>query len=219
METKLQTINIKGKNYVTVNTRVKAFRTTAEWKGWTLKTIAHILTDDVAVFEAQVLDKDGRVVANGFAREVRTQPGSMVNATSYVENCETSAWGRALGNLGIGIDESICSAQELLVAVGMQQVIQEQQEPAPAAPAKPASVIEPKKEEKQQVQAQRQGLTDRELEEYDAACADMDAAECKEQLLKTFARYKDSNFAGKLLEKAIGICTVRGWEVKQQKRQ
>lgn len=218
METKLQTINIKGKNYVTVNTRLKAFRTTAEWKGWTLKTIAHILTDDVAVFEAQVLDKDGRMIANGFAREVRTQPGSMVNATSYVENCETSAWGRALGNLGIGIDESICSAQELLVAVGMQQVIQEQQEQAPAKPAKPASVIEPKKEEKQQEQEQRMDLTAEEVERYLKACADMDAAESKEQLNNTVVEYQGEKFYDRLIEKGKGICAIKGWKTKQNQQ-
>jgi hypothetical protein len=117
----MEAINIKGKKYVTVNERLKAFRTVAEYAGYSLVTIAHELTNDVCVMEAQIKNKDGVLIANGFAREVRTQAGSLVNATSYVENCETSAWGRALANFGIGIDENICSAQELLVALGMQQ--------------------------------------------------------------------------------------------------
>lgn len=117
----METINIKGKKYVTVNERLKAFRTVAEYAGYSLVTIAHELTNDVCVMEAQIKNKEGVLIANGFAREVRTQAGSLVNATSYVENCETSAWGRALANFGIGIDENICSAQELLVALGMQQ--------------------------------------------------------------------------------------------------
>lgn len=117
----METINIKGKKYVTVNERLKAFRTVAEYAGYSLVTIAHELTNDICVMEAQIKNKEGVIIANGFAREVRTQAGSLVNATSYVENCETSAWGRALANFGIGIDENICSAQELLVALGMQQ--------------------------------------------------------------------------------------------------
>lgn len=117
----METINIKGKKYVTVNERLKAFRTVAEYAGYSLVTIAHELTNDICVMEAQIKNKEGVLIANGFAREVRTQAGSLVNATSYVENCETSSWGRALANFGIGIDENLCSAQELLVALGMQQ--------------------------------------------------------------------------------------------------
>ena len=45
----------------------------------------------------------------------------MVNKTSYIENCETSAWGRALGNLGIGINESIASAEEVVSAVNEEK--------------------------------------------------------------------------------------------------
>lgn len=126
----METINIKGKKYVTVNERLKAFRTVAEYAGYSLVTIAHELTNDVCVMEAQIKNKDGVLIANGFAREVRTQAGSLVNATSYVENCETSAWGRALANFGIGIDEEVCSAQELLVALGMQKSKTAEQKPA-----------------------------------------------------------------------------------------
>lgn len=126
----METIYIKGKKYVTVNERLKAFRTVAEYKGYSLVTIAHELTNDVCVMEAQIKNKDGVLIANGFAREVRTQAESLVNATSYVENCETSAWGRALANFGIGIDEEVCSAQELLVALGMQKSKTAEQKPS-----------------------------------------------------------------------------------------
>jgi hypothetical protein len=46
---------------------------------------------------------------------------SMINKTSYVENCETSAVGRALGFLGIGIETSIATADEVSMAVNKQQ--------------------------------------------------------------------------------------------------
>lgn len=200
MATELKTTNIKGKEYVEVNERVKAFRSNPEWAGWTLLTIPHTLTHDIAILEAQVLDKDGRLIANGFAEEVRTTGG--VNATSHIENCETSAWGRALGNLGIGIDKAICSAQEMLVALNSEKQAQ----------AKPGKPIEPKKEEKAQEEAAKRDLTPLEEEEYTSALADMDAAENVDQLRDIYRRYKDAAFASKLAQHAQGIKSIRGWE-------
>jgi len=210
MSDKLKTMNIKGKEYVTVNERLKAFRTQAEFAGWTLQTIPHELTNDVAVFEARILDKDGRLRANGFAREVRTQAGSMVNATSHIENCETSAWGRALGNLGIGIDESICSAQELLVALGMQK-----SDPAPAAPKMHGSSVAQQPQEKpaERPQLTNKPLTPREQDELDDALVKMDFAQNRAELLDIFKMYKDANFAHILQEHGANICAQKGWRV------
>ena len=215
----METINIKGKKYVTVNERLKAFRTQKEFAGWTLKTIAHELTNDVAVMEAQIIDKEGRIVANGFAREVRTQAGSMVNATSYVENCETSAWGRALGNLGIGIDEAICSAQELLVAIGMDK--SKQAETAPAAPIeRKGGAIYSAKEEapKTQENAQQtnlddlfQSLDDREMREYNEAIKQMKAANTYADALAAYKRYKEATFAPLLIDYGIKLKAERSW--------
>ena len=215
----METINIKGKKYVTVNERLKAFRTQKEFAGWTLKTIAHALTDDVAVMEAQIIDKDGRLIANGFAREVRTQAGSMVNATSYVENCETSAWGRALGNLGIGIDEAICSAQELLVAIGMDK--SKQAEPAPAAPVvNKGGAIYPAKEEAPKTQKNGKqtdleklydSLSDREFTEYNEAIKQMNAATTYAGALDIWKRYREAKFAALLVDHGIKLKAERGW--------
>ena len=116
----MKTVNIKGKNYVQVNERVKAFRGNAEWKGWSIVTTVHTLTDDVCVMQATIRNSSDQIIATGWAREVRNDASSMVNKTSYVENCETSAVGRALGFLGIGIDENICSAEELAFALQAQ---------------------------------------------------------------------------------------------------
>ena len=44
----------------------------------------------------------------------------MINKTSYVENCETSAFGRCLAALGIGIETSIASANEVQMAIAQQ---------------------------------------------------------------------------------------------------
>ena len=66
-----------------------------------------------------ITNGDGEVIAQGHAHEV--QGSSNINKTSYIENCETSAVGRALAMLGIGIDTSIASANEVTNAIAKQQ--------------------------------------------------------------------------------------------------
>lgn len=205
----METISIKDKQYVTVNERLKAFRTEQVYAGWTLKTIVHELTNDVAVMEAQIIDKDGRIRANGFAREVRTQPGSKVNATSYVENCETSAWGRALGNLGIGIDESICSAQELLVAVGMQNS-------SPAAPVSAkGNVIRPDDKKPVELPAELQ-TTAEEQDAFEGVLADIESVESYQNLVQLMKsdRVQKSPYKAALLKAGHGFAQRKGWEQK-----
>jgi hypothetical protein len=55
-------------------------------------------TGDACVFYCELYaDKDDKVpVATGYAEEVKSDRG--VNSTSFVENCETSAIGRAIAN-------------------------------------------------------------------------------------------------------------------------
>ena len=116
---KLKTIDVKGRPYVEVNERIKAFRSLPEYKGFSLETEIISLENGVVTMKATIKDADSRVIATGFAQE--KENGSYINKTSYIENCETSAWGRALGNLGIGIDTSIASADEVINAVNNQK--------------------------------------------------------------------------------------------------
>jgi len=113
--TKLKTISIKGKQYVSVNERLKYFR--ENHKGYSLETEVIEVTGESALMKAIIRDDKQNLVATGVAREVRTDTNSFVNKTSYVENCETSAWGRALANFGIGIDETVASADEVVNAI------------------------------------------------------------------------------------------------------
>lgn len=115
----MKTIDIKGKPYVMVNERIKEFR--EKYKGWSLVSEIIELNEDSCVIKASVIDDNGILRATGFAQEDRAS--SMINKTSFVENCETSAWGRALSNLGIGIDESIASAEEVNLAIAKQNNI------------------------------------------------------------------------------------------------
>ena len=108
----LKTTNIKGKEYVEVNERVKYFRN--RFPNYALTTELVSITDELCIFKASVLNADNRVVSTGTAYE--KEGSSYINKTSYIENCETSAVGRALGFFGIGIDTSVASADEVLNA-------------------------------------------------------------------------------------------------------
>ena len=74
---------------------------------------------DSIIIKCVIRNKDGNIVSTGYAQEEKTT--SFVNETSFVENCETSAVGRALGFLGLGIKDSIASADELVVAISKQK--------------------------------------------------------------------------------------------------
>lgn len=115
----METMKIKGKDYVPVNERLKEFRKL--FKDYSLTSEIIELTPEVCTIKAVITDDKGVVRATGLAQELRNNAMSLVNKTSYVENCETSAWGRALGNFGIGIDSAICTADELLMAMNAQQ--------------------------------------------------------------------------------------------------
>jgi hypothetical protein len=114
-----KTTNIKGKEYVEVNQRILYFRNNPAYSGWSLESEVVHLDDQSCVIRAIAKDKEGRVIATGFAQEDRTS--SNINKTSYVENCETSAWGRCLANIGIGIETSIASANEVSMAIAKQE--------------------------------------------------------------------------------------------------
>ena len=92
---RLKRTNIKGRDYIEVNQRILAF--------WELYPNGRITTELLAddgkrcTFKASVYDGDN-LLATGHSFEF--QGAGMVNKTSYVENCETSAVGRALGMLG-----------------------------------------------------------------------------------------------------------------------
>tara|TARA_R100001440_G_scaffold858_3_gene2826 strand:+ start:3828 stop:4361 length:534 start_codon:yes stop_codon:yes gene_type:complete len=115
---KFKTTNIRGKQYVEVNERIKFFRQEEQYKNWGIHTEFPMLTEVECLCRASITDPQGNIVAVGHAHEVRT--ASNINKTSYVENCETSAVGRALAMLGIGIDVSIASANEVQEAIAKQ---------------------------------------------------------------------------------------------------
>lgn len=116
-EHKFKTTDIKGKPYVAVNERIKYFWQTYPAPKGRINTILIEDEDEVCTFRAIILIDDV-LVATGHAQEDKKE--GYINKTSYVENCETSAVGRALGMLGIGIDTSIATAEEVDLAIAGQ---------------------------------------------------------------------------------------------------
>ena len=68
------------------------------------------------IFKVIIEDERGRIRGTGHAHEFKDDKSSMVNKTSHLENCETSAIGRALASLGIGIESSYATYDEVLIA-------------------------------------------------------------------------------------------------------
>ena len=93
---------IKGKYYTTVDKRLQSFRKVF---GSNANITTEIIMNDLerVVVKATVfVYQDGKWVeiGNDYAEEFRNQ--GMVNKTSALENCCTSAIGRALANCGLG---------------------------------------------------------------------------------------------------------------------
>ena len=109
-------VPVKGKQYALVPERVRAFR--AICPGGKITTEIINMDDGVVTMMATIMDEGGKVIATGMAQEKETS--SFINKTSFIENCETSAVGRALGFAGIGIDGSIASAEEVTQAMASQ---------------------------------------------------------------------------------------------------
>ena len=129
--------DIKGKNYAEVPQRVKAFRM--------LYPQGFIITDmvsndgGVCVFKATAgyYGENGEAYTLGTGTAYEKENSSYINKTSYIENCETSAVGRALGFLSIGSDTSIASYEEVQNAINNQEQPekQEKDKPEPYNPA------------------------------------------------------------------------------------
>ena len=128
----IRTTNIKGKEYAEVNQRVKAFRTLYPEGFITTEILCR--EGGLCIIKATVghyADGKSVILATGTAYE--KEGSSQINRTSYIENCETSAVGRALGMAGFGIDTSIASADEMNNAL-LQQNTNAVQKPVQAEP-------------------------------------------------------------------------------------
>ena len=110
----LKTVPIGRKPYVQVNDRVQGFRKLFPMGCIRTEMVVYI-PDDYCVFKAEVYEEE-TLLSTGYAQETVSK-NQNINRTSMLENCETSAVGRALGFLGIGSVDSIASADEMNKAI------------------------------------------------------------------------------------------------------
>ncbi len=111
----------KGKFYADVAGRVQAFRELCP--NGSISTEVVRLDGDMCVIKATVCDEEGRVLGTGHAYE--RESSTQINRTSFIENCETSAVGRALGMIGIGSESSMATAEEMVNALNQQKEIED----------------------------------------------------------------------------------------------
>lgn len=113
----LSKVDIKGKDYIPVNERIKAFRYIYP-RGQIITEIIG-LENGICTMKASAYDDEGHLLGTGHAQEKETS--SFINKTSFIENCETSAVGRCLGMLGIGLDNGFASYEEVANAKLQQE--------------------------------------------------------------------------------------------------
>lgn len=109
-------VTIDGKEYKTVAKRVDEFRKEHKQE-LGIQTNLVSIDERTVVIKAEIINKEGFVIATGYAEEDRQS--SQINETSALENCETSAIGRALANFGLAGGE-YASADEVAQAISQQ---------------------------------------------------------------------------------------------------
>lgn len=115
MATSQGIVTIHGKQYKTVALRVNEFR--SSFPDLSIQTDL-ISNNEYVVIKAIIIDENDRVRATGYAEEQRNS--TQINKTSALENCETSAIGRALACFGLA-GEEYASANEVVNAIYQQE--------------------------------------------------------------------------------------------------
>lgn len=162
-------VNIHGKTYLTVAYRVNEFR--KDHPDWGIETEIVEADDNIIIMKATISkplegSTAGLIIGTGYAEEKRNS--SQINRTSALENCETSAIGRALAACGFG-GEEYASANEVENAIHQQGQTQISPEPINHEKVQTAVVwlkkqidMDCPEETAQKIQASRSNLTNDE---------------------------------------------------------
>ena len=111
---KEKAIDIKGKKYVLVADRIIYFNKNHPKGSITTKLLTDPTSDRIVI--KAVISPDG--VARFTGHSQATIGDGYINKTAALENAETSAVGRALAMMGIGVIDSIASVDEINKAQG-----------------------------------------------------------------------------------------------------
>ncbi len=111
------TVNIHGKQYLTVAGRVKLAHETAKSITITTEVLTH---DPYILVKATVVTDKGTFTGMSAAN-----PSKLIEKQSPYEVAETSAVGRALGFAGFGLTEGIATADEVVKAETQEPVSHE----------------------------------------------------------------------------------------------
>lgn len=173
-----------GKKYTQVVHRMEAFRTVF---GLDMGIETKILVDDGqrVVVQALVTMTQGGVVGSGLAEEIRGQGN--VNKTSALENCETSAIGRALASVGLAGGE-YASANEMDAVPRKQEALNSSNQGGAAAspnPQPPAGTPAPPVSNPEE-----QSQEDKDINFYKEVRMRLENCRTKSQVTEYFMQYK-----------------------------
>jgi len=118
-------VTIHGKEYVTVNERVQEFHKL--YPNGSIRTDLVEFSDERFIVKAIVVPDVASPdrIFTGYACELVSS--SRINKLNALECGESSAVGRAMAFLGIGIDVSIATADEVTNAIHQQEWVTEEQ--------------------------------------------------------------------------------------------
>ena len=122
----LKTINLKGKEYSMVSSRLEIFRKNF---GFKYGIIEEILVDDGkrVVTKTSIIDRDNPETPIGVGHAEEIRGSSLVNKTSAIENCMTSSLGRALATAAALHGGEMASSNELEKANNNNKNIEEKE--------------------------------------------------------------------------------------------
>lgn len=120
----LKTINLKGKEYSMVSSRLEIFR---KHFGFRYGIVEEILVDDGkrVVTKTSIIDRDKPEIPIGVGHAEEIRGSSLVNKTSAIENCMTSSLGRALATAAALHGGEMASVNEIEKAQNNEKNINE----------------------------------------------------------------------------------------------
>lgn len=155
----IQYTDVRGKNYAEVAQRVQAFRKVIPG-GFITSDIIRIESGVVYMKAEAGYFENGQKIVMATGHAFERQDASNINKTSFIENCETSAVGRALGFMGFGSEKTIASAEEVDNAIKTQEAIEQ------GALSDPVKTTAPAKKANATVEKQNQLPTGNPVRDY-----------------------------------------------------